>query len=106
MSSASKNRRGAPRYTAALGAYLITPSGRPLRGVARNLSRSGVFMETRVPTEWLVGETAWLIFTVNDGNIVRLIRYSTVVVRESQHGFGLAFWRAIQPSRIQQALGM
>lgn len=88
-----KDRRGAPRSEASLSAYLITPSGNQLRGVAKNLSRSGVFVETQTPEEWLVGETARLVFALRKGNVIRLVRHSVLVVREARHGLGVAFWR-------------
>ncbi|CAL1240805.1 PilZ domain-containing protein [Candidatus Methylocalor cossyra] len=97
----AKDRRGAPRSPISLTAYLITPSGRQLRGVARNLSRSGVFVETRLPPEWLVGETARLVFALTEGNVVRLAHYSVLIVRESPRGLGLAFWRSMRPARTR-----
>jgi hypothetical protein len=96
-----KDRRGAPRSRASLSAYLLTQAGSQLRGVAINLSRSGLFLETQVPTEWLVGETARLVLTLSDGKIVRLARYSVLIVREVQSGVGLAFWRSLRPKPIQ-----
>jgi hypothetical protein len=99
-----KDRRGAPRSDASLSAYLITPSGDQLRGVAKNLSRSGVFVEAKMPEEWLVGETARLIFALSDGNVVRLARYSVLIVREARHGVGVAFWRSIRPAQARSGL--
>lgn len=104
FTSSWKDRRGAPRSDAALSTYLITPGGQQLRGVARNLSRSGVFVETTMPEEWLVGETARLIFALSEGNVVRLARYSVLIVREANHGVGVAFWRSMRPTRFRGGL--
>jgi hypothetical protein len=100
-SPALKDRRGAPRSDSSLAAYLITPSGHQLRGVARNLSRSGVFMESRIAAtaeEWLVGESARMVFMLADGNVIRLIRYPVLIVREARHGIGMAFCRSMRPA--------
>jgi hypothetical protein len=85
-----------------LAAYLLTPSGNQIRGIAKNLSRSGVFMELKPPSGWMIGETARLVFTLESGNVVRLARYSVVVVRESSGGIGLAFWRSVRPGMAPQ----
>lgn len=103
-SSQTKDRRIAPRSNSVLSAYLITPSGTQLRGTAKNLSRSGIIMETSIPPAWLVGETARLVFTLTEGNVVRLLRYSVVIVRESRAGLGLAFWRSTQPATLRQMI--
>ncbi len=95
-----RDRRGAPRSAASLSAYLITPAGNHLRGIAKNLSRSGVFVEARVTDEWLVGETARLVFALSDGNVIRLTRYSVLIVREAGHGLGVAFWRSMRSAQI------
>jgi hypothetical protein len=42
----------------------------------------------------LIGEPARLVFTLEHGNLVRLARYSVVIVRESQYGIGLGFWHS------------
>ena len=97
LSSSDRDRRGAPRSKSTLAAYLITPSGNQVRGVARNLSRSGTFLETAPSGTWQVGETARLVFMLSEGNVVRLARYAVLVVRETKHGVGLAFWRAARP---------
>jgi len=92
--NAEKERRRAPRLDSRISAYLIMPSSTPLRGVAKNISRSGVFIETTKPLKRLIGEPARLVFTLEHGNLVRLARYSVVIVRESQHGIGLGFWHS------------
>lgn len=93
-----KERRGATRSDTAISAYLITQGGKPLRGIARNLSRSGVFVEIKLPEEWLVGESARLVFAVSDGKVIRLAGYSVLIVREAQNGVGVAFWRSARPA--------
>lgn len=97
LSPASRDRRGAPRSQSTLAAYLITPSGEQVRGVARNLSRSGTFLETASNGAWQVGETARLVFMLSEGNVVRLARYAVLVIRETEQGVGLAFWRSARP---------
>lgn len=89
-----KDRRNAPRSESSLSAYLMTQAGSQLRGVATNLSRSGVFVKIKIPPEWLVGESARLVFALSDGKVVRLARYSVLIVREAEQGVGLAFWRS------------
>lgn len=95
------DRRSAPRSSASLSAYVITKAGHPLRGVTINLSRSGVFVETKARCEWRIGETARLVLALSEGNMVRLARYSVLVVRETQSGIGLAFWRSPRSNPIQ-----
>lgn len=101
FTSSWKDRRGAPRSAACLSTYLITPTGQQLRGTTRNLSRSGVFVEAKMPEEWLVGETVRLIFALSEGNLIRLARYSVLIVREANHGVGVAFWRSMRPTRFR-----
>ncbi|BBA37227.1 type IV pilus assembly PilZ [Methylocaldum marinum] len=101
--NSGKERRRAPRLDSRISAYLIMPSGAPLRGVARNISRSGVFIETQRPLKRVIGEPARLVFTLEHGNLVRLARYSVVVVRESQHGIGLGFWKSSKPAILRKA---
>lgn len=90
-----KDRRGANRSSSRLKAYLLTSEGQ-LHGTATNLSRSGVFLELPPRSSWLVGETARLVFALGDGGVVRLTRYSVMIVRETKHGLGVAFWRSIR----------
>lgn len=92
------DRRGTPRSKVSLSAYLIMPSGHSLRGTTLNLSRSGAFVKTHASLKWQVGETAKLVLAFNEGNLVRLARYSVLVVRGTQQGLGLAFWRSPRPS--------
>lgn len=92
--NSEKERRRAPQLDSRISAYLIMPASAPLRGVAKNISRSGVFIETAKPLKRLIGEPARLVFTLEHGNQVRLARYSVVIVRESQHGIGLGFWHS------------
>ncbi|CAI8919306.1 PilZ domain-containing protein [Methylocaldum szegediense] len=92
--NSEKERRRAPRLDSRISAYLIMPASAPLRGIAKNISRSGVFIEVAKPSKRLIGETARLVFTLEHGNLIRLARYSVVVVRESQHGIGLGFWQS------------
>ncbi|MGX2039473.1 PilZ domain-containing protein [Methylocaldum sp. MU1018] len=94
--NSEKERRRAPRLDSQISAYLIMPSSAPLRGVAKNISRSGVFIETKEPLRKLIGEPARLIFTLRHGNLVRLARYSVIIVRESRHGIGLGFWHPVK----------
>lgn len=101
--NSEKERRRAPRLDSRISAYLIMPSGAPLRGVARNISRSGVFIETQKPLKRLIGEPARLVFTLEHGNLVRLARYSVVIVRESQHGIGLGFWNSSRAAYLRKA---
>jgi hypothetical protein len=96
------DRRGAPRSKVSLSAYLIMQSGISLRGTTINLSRSGAFVKTDASLKWQVGETAKLILALSEGNMVRLARYSVLVVRGTQTGLGLAFWRSPRPSLVQR----
>lgn len=88
---AFKERRGAPRFGASLRAYLLTPGGGRFAGVAKNFSRSGVFLRTPIPVDSTVGDPAVIVFALETGNVVRLLRYSVVVRRESRQGYGLEF---------------
>lgn len=97
---AFKERRTAPRFGSALRAYLITPDGYFLRGVARNFSRSGVFLHTAPPLDSTVGDPATLVFVLENGNIARLLRYAVVVRRECHQGYGLEFGRSLWSTAI------
>jgi hypothetical protein len=99
-----KDRRGAPRSDATVSAYLVTQGGNQLRGVAKNLSRSGVFVKIKPPAEWLVGESARLVFAISDGNVIRLAHYSVLIVRETEHGVGVAFWRSMRTIQFSRGL--
>jgi hypothetical protein len=75
--------------------------GSPLRGITKNLSRSGVFLQMPVRhAEASVGKPAMVVFAVESGNIVRLLRYSVIVKRESQQGYGLEFGRALWSTAV------
>jgi hypothetical protein len=99
-----KDRRDAPRAETALTAYLVTHGGSQLRGCARNLSRSGVFVEIKAPGQWLVGESGRLVFTINEGNVTRLAGYSVLIVREASHGVGVVFWRSLKTTQFTRGL--
>jgi hypothetical protein len=95
-----RERRTAPRSVSFIRAYLLTPIGEPLPGIVRNFSRSGVFMQTKIPADSSVGDSATIVFAVENGNIVRLLRYSVVVRRESRQGYGLEFGRCLWSTGI------
>jgi len=94
------DRRVAPRSISSVRTYLIPPASSPLRGITKNLSRSGVFLQMPVRAEASVGKPAMVVFAVESGKIVRLLRYSVVVKRESQHGYGLEFGRALWSTAV------
>lgn len=89
------DRRIAPRSMSSVLTYLIPPAGSPLRGITKNLSRSGFFLQTPVRAETAVGTSAMVVFAVVRGKVVRLLRYPVIVKRESQQGYGLAFGRTL-----------
>lgn len=99
---APAERRAAPRSKSAISAYLVTHTGDQLRGVAKSLSRSGVFVELKLPVEWLVGESGRLFFSLKDGNVIRLACYPVLVVREARNGVGVAFWRSGRSPRHER----
>lgn len=96
------DRRETPRSATELTAYLITPGGQPLRGIATSLSRTGAFIETRAPSAWLVGETARLVFTRAEGKVIRLAGYPVLIVREAAEGLGVAYWRSMRAPRCNR----
>lgn len=91
----TKERRTASRSPSTIRAYLLTPRGNPLRGVTRDFSRSGVFLQTKISTESSVGDMATIVFAVDSGSVVRLLRYSVIIRRESNLGYGLEFGRSL-----------
>jgi hypothetical protein len=93
-------RRTAPRSVSSLRAYLLTPAGGLLPGLARNFSRSGVFLQTKIPADSSVGDPATIVFAIENGNIVRLLRYAVVIRRESHQGYGLEFERCLWSTGI------
>jgi hypothetical protein len=94
------DRRETPRSGARLNAYLITQAGHQLRGIATSLSRTGAFIETKAPNDWLAGETARLVFTLAEGNVIRLAGYPVLIVREVPGGIGVAYWRSMRSARF------
>jgi hypothetical protein len=94
------DRRIAPRSMSSVRTYLIPPAGSPLRGITKNLSRSGLFLQTPVRAEASLGKSAMVVFAVERGKVVRLLRYSVIVKRESQHGYGLAFGRTLWSTAV------
>ncbi|WP_414675381.1 PilZ domain-containing protein [Methylocaldum sp.] len=94
------DRRTAPRSISSVRAYLISPAGGSLRGITKNLSRSGIFLQTAIHPDASVGEPATVVFAVESGKIVRLLRYSVVVKRESRQGYGLEFGRALWSTAV------
>jgi hypothetical protein len=96
----SRERRAAPRSASFIRAYLLAPVGGLLPGVTRNLSRSGVFLQTKIPADSSVGDLVTIVFAVENGNIVRLLRYAVVIRRESHRGYGLEFGRCLWSTGI------
>ncbi|MGX2040091.1 PilZ domain-containing protein [Methylocaldum sp. MU1018] len=94
------DRRNAPRSISSVRAYLVPPAGNPLRGITKNLSRSGVFLQMLTHAETSVGKPAMIIFAVESGNIVRLLRYSVTVKRAAAHGYGLEFGRTLWSTAV------
>ncbi|MBP1149124.1 MULTISPECIES: PilZ domain-containing protein [Methylocaldum] len=95
-----EDRRVAPRSISSVRTYLIPPAGNPSRGITKNLSRSGIFLQMPTHTEASVGKPAMVVFAVERGKIVRLLRYSVIVKRESQQGYGLEFGRALWSTAV------
>lgn len=94
------DRRLAPRSIFSLRTYLIPPAGNPLRGITKNLSRSGIFLQTPVCASASVGKPAVVVFAVERGKIVRLLRYPVIVKRESKQGYGLEFGRTLWSTAV------
>ncbi|CAL1241440.1 PilZ domain-containing protein [Candidatus Methylocalor cossyra] len=96
-----KERRAAPRSLSSIPAYLLLPTGGWARGVMKNFSRAGLFLQTRTPAECsLLGQSTAVVFAIEHGNLVRLLRYRVVIRRESQHGYGLEFGRSLWSTAI------
>lgn len=63
-----------------------------------NLSTRGTFIDL-IPEHAYVGRRVQLIFSISEGNIVRLIRVWGVVVHLSDTGIGIGFTHKYRPSR-------
>jgi hypothetical protein len=93
-------RRAAPRSPSLMRAYLITESGASLPGVATNFSRSGLFLQTPPIPATRVGDTATIVFVLEAGNIIRVLRYPVIVRRQCPSGYGLQFERPLWSTAI------
>jgi hypothetical protein len=81
-------RRILERNKVSTPVYLTVPGAKSVRCRAKNLSRKGVFLETKAA--WLpAGTVVDLVFTVEVGNTVRLHRRKAVVTHVAKRGAGL-----------------
>lgn len=92
-------RRSAPRARSAIRTYFVRDQGY-IRGSTRDYSRSGVFMQLSPSIELPLDSQSVVIFAIESANIVRLLRYSVMVRRESRSGYGLEFNRPLWSTAI------
>ena len=94
-------RRILERSKVSTTVYLTVPGANSIRCRAKNLSATGVFVETEAA--WLPAGTAVdLVFAVEIGNTVKLHRRNAVVAHIAKRGAGLMLQGRSQSSGTAQ----
>lgn len=98
--SLQEDRRLARRSDAKLKVYLSGGSWRE-PGTALDISRRGVFVETTWPG-LSYGSKLDLMFVRSDSKVIKVRRYSAIVIRRSANGLGLRFCWSPHLGRIDR----
>ena len=94
-----QDRRFARRSNAALDVYL-SGEAKSGRGITRNISRRGVFVQTNW-RGFLLGARVDLTFVLKEPRVIKLRRFRAIVTRRSAGGLGLKFCAAPRLQRLE-----
>lgn len=98
-----QERRLARRNGARLSVYLSGES-KSGRGITRDISRQGVFVQTNW-RGFFLGARVDLTFVLKESSFIKLRRYAAIVIRRSAGGLGLRFCTAPHLQRLQNPRG-
>ena len=90
VNTAAKDRRTGSRKNVSVRVYLGRGGNRRMRGVARDLSETGVYVEAD-PSELRPNTPVASVFVLEYGRVVRLVRLAARVVRICRQGVALEF---------------
>ena len=91
MSMPLRTRRIIKRHPASVPVYILAGDGF-LSCQTRNISRGGVFVESD-NRSLRRGQQVQLVFPQEQGNVVRMRRYTATVAHVTFHGLGFRFSR-------------